>query len=172
MTIKKPIVIDNFLDEKIFKDLSNLMLSDNFDWYYNNFISYENEKLDKNVQNYQFIHMFYKENYGITGHSFSIIEPILKKLNIKLLIRVKANLNPKTEVAKMLGSYHVDSDLDSTTAIFYVNTNNGFTKFENGDVVNCVSNRIVLFHSSLRHVGFSCTDKNLRVVTNINFLSN
>ena len=172
MSIETPVIIDNFLDTKIFDELKFKLLSNTFDWYYNDYILYKDENTKKDSQNYQLIHFFYKENHGITSESFFIIKPILDKLNIKLLLRVKANLNPKTETTKIIGDYHIDSDMNNTTAIFYVNTNNGYTKFQNGKKVNSVSNRLVLFNSNLKHVGFSCTDQNVRVLININFFSN
>ena len=58
-----------------------------------------------------------------------------------------------------------------TTAIYYLNTNNGFTKFENGDKVNSVANRIVIFDSNLKHTGTSCTDSYARLLINFNYFS-
>ena len=56
-----------------------------------------------------------------------------------------------------------------TTAIYYLNTNNGFTKFENGDKVNSVANRMVIFDSNLKHTGTSCTDAHARMLINFNY---
>ena len=36
-----------------------------------------------------------------------------------------------------------------TTSIFYVNTNNGYTKFEDGSIVESVANRMLIFDSNL-----------------------
>ena len=52
------------------------------------------------------------------------------------LVRIKANLNPVTETLQIHDdAWHNDFD-NMTTAIYYLNTNNGFTKFKNGDKVN------------------------------------
>ena len=56
-----------------------------------------------------------------------------------------------------------------TTAIFYANTNNGYTKFENGLIVESVANRMVFFSADMKHTGTSCTDEKTRVVINFNY---
>ena len=56
-----------------------------------------------------------------------------------------------------------------TTAILYVNSNNGYTLFEDGTKVESVENRIVLFDSNLRHTGTTCTEEKVRIVVNFNF---
>ena len=54
-------------------------------------------------------------------------------------------------------------------AIYYFNTNNGYTLFENGDKVESIRNRLIMFKSNLRHTGTTCTDKPNRYVLNINY---
>ena len=56
----------------------------------------------------------------------------------------------------------------STTSIFYMNTNNGYTKFEDGTKIESVANRLVSFPSNMKHKGTSCTDEKTRVVINFN----
>ena len=66
--------------------------------------------------------------------------------------------------------FHNDWDYeDSKTSIFYVNTNDGYTEFEDGTVVESVENRLVTFPSPLKHTGTSCTDTSRRMVININY---
>ena len=55
------------------------------------------------------------------------------------------------------------------TAILYLNTNNGYTKFENGEIVGSVENRLVLFDGNMQHAGTTCSDKRYRAVFNLNF---
>ena len=57
----------------------------------------------------------------------------------------------------------------SSTSIFYVNTNNGYTKFEDGTKVESVANRMVTFPANMKHTGTSCTDEKIRVVINFNY---
>ena len=56
-----------------------------------------------------------------------------------------------------------------TTSIFYVNTNNGYTKFEDGTKVESVANRMLTFPANMKHIGTSCTDEQTRVVINFNY---
>jgi predicted nuclease of restriction endonuclease-like RecB superfamily len=58
----------------------------------------------------------------------------------------------------------------SITGIYYCNTNNGYTAFEDGDQIESVQNRLVLFPSNMKHSGSTCTDVNSRVAININFI--
>jgi hypothetical protein len=51
-----------------------------------------------------------------------------------------------------------------------VNTNNGYTKFEDGTKVECVANRLLTFPTNIKHCGASCTDEKTRVVINFNYL--
>ena len=64
-------------------------------------------------------------------------------------------------------SYHVDYRNNPTvkTAILYINTNNGCTKFKEHGKVKSVENRIVIFDSNLEHQGVTCTDQKRRVVS-------
>jgi hypothetical protein len=58
-----------------------------------------------------------------------------------------------------------------TTLILYMNTNNGYTEFEDGMKVESVANRIVSFPEETKHRGTSCTDEKIRMVINFNFLT-
>ena len=53
--------------------------------------------------------------------------------------------------------------------IFYLNTNNGYTEFENGEIVKCEENTLVTFDSQIKHRAVSQTDTKQRVVVNINY---
>ena len=65
--------------------------------------------------------------------------------------------------------YHHDYD-DMKTAVFYINTNNGYTEFENGVRVNSVANRVCIFDSHLKHRGTTHSEgSNQRIVVNFNY---
>ena len=59
--------------------------------------------------------------------------------------------------------------LDSTTSIFYVNTCNGYTYFEDGSKVESVANRMVIFPNGTKHAGTTCSDRPGRIVINFNY---
>ena len=50
-----------------------------------------------------------------------------------------------------------------------MNTNNGYTEFEKGDIVESVENRMVIFDSNLKHQTVTCTDEKIRIVINFNY---
>ena len=170
---------DNFLDQKEFNELQNFLMGNMIVWHYNPIIDFQDDK-DK----FQFIHIFYN-NYAPTDASVERINPILTKVCPLAIWRIKANLLTKTPNI-IENEFHVDMqkiykdgvDIDfdrkkilkqSTTSIFYVNTNNGYTKFEDGTKVESVANRLVSFPSNMKHKGTSCTDEKIRVVINFNY---
>ena len=165
-------IIDNFLPEYQFKQIQSIFLGDLFPWYYNERIVNPTEE-GYNSKDYQFTHTFFDKRPPWNGdqyHSssfFSIIEPNLKLLGVTKLYRIKANLNPRT-VFHRRGGYHIDYP-DIKTAVYYVNTNNGWTEFKKGGRVKSVANRIVIFDSNLMHQGVTCTDEKRRVVINFNY---
>ena len=115
--------------------------------------------------------------YDMMGSYFDVFFNYIKMLeNINdRLLRIKANLLPRCEKTKR-HSFHKDLyphfDIPNRlTAIYYVNTNNGWTEFENGDKVPSVENRILIFDSSLPHTGTRATNASSRVVINFNYVS-
>ena len=159
---------DNFLEQNIFDELQSFIMGDNFDWYYNNAIDYEDD-----VDKFQFIHWFYKNH--CPTQSYQQLQPILGILDVTAIFRIKANLLTKTpKIIENL--FHVDMIEVSeeklkhwTTSIFYMNSNNGYTEFEEGTKVESVANRMVTFPANLKHYGTSCTDEKTRVVINFNY---
>jgi len=75
-----------------------------------------------------------------------------------------------------VGGFHVDFDIpyireNCTTATFYLNTNNGGTKFydEDGPIVNSEANTLVRFPTNTPHAGVWATDAKLRYVLNMTY---
>ena len=122
------------------------------------------------VDNYQFVH-------GLHGGAmpqsrlFEYMLPVLDKLNVAAIIKIKANLTTKTPSIVKHG-YHVDQNFPhSKTAILYLNTCDGYTSFENEGIVESVENRVVIFDSNKKHTGTSLTNDSRRIVININYFS-
>ena len=154
--------IDNFLSEEDFIPLKDTLNGFNFPWYFNDEICYEGDGLC------QFTHTFFEELTRSPNSDFyPLVECFLDKLEVKELIRIKANLNVKTEVPIQTG-YHIDYP-DATTAVFYLDTNNGGTELNKTTFVESVANRIVIFDSNIQHTGVTCTDQKKRIVLNINY---
>ena len=163
----KPVIIDNFLDKQSFQNLQNIMFGENFCWNYNESIDYSDEEGDK----FQFTHNLMGTRLLPGYESISII---LRTFKAKEVFRIKANLLTRTSEI-VVNSFHTDMNdleiLPYTTAILYINTNNGYTEFQNGAKVESIENRMVVFPAEMKHRGTSCTDKKVRVVINFNYLT-
>ena len=165
----KPECIDNFLGKKEFDELQTLMMGEDFAWYFNPYIVSSTKK----EKGFQFIHMFYQNDLPRSAYFKSLL-PIFEIINPITLWRTKANLLTRTPSINVQ-SFHIDRE-DSpeklkywTTSIFYINTNNGYSKFEDGTQVESVANRMVMFPANMKHCGTSCTDEKTRVVINFNY---
>ena len=164
-------IIDNFLEQKDFDELQTIIMGSEFNWVYRTTIDYEND-----VDKYQFIHGFYEKCFPISP-VIEILNPIINTIDVYALLRIKANLLTRTpDIIK--NQFHTDTGGMSeeklkqwTTSIFYVNTNNGYTEFEDGTKVESIANRMVFFPSNVKHRGTSCTDEKTRVVINFNYFS-
>ena len=147
-------IIDNFLPDNNFNHIKNIITSQYFPWCYaptlKNVETGEiNELEHKETQN-QFVHLFYNFDVPVTEY-FQELKCFREKLEVKSLVRIKANLNPCIDKVLEHG-YHIDLP-DCTTAVYYLNTCEGYTKFETGEVVESVENRIVIFDSNIKHTG-------------------
>jgi len=161
------VIIDNYLSSEEHKTIKEAILGD-FPWYYSDFKVGNETFNDKN--NYQFVHVFYN-NYMITSQYWQIILPIINKINPVAIVKVKANINPNTDTHNLF-AFHTDinSKFKGKTAIYYVNTNNGYTVFKDGTGVESVANRIVIFDNDILHTNTTCTDQKIRCVLNFNYV--
>lgn len=162
-------IIDNFIDQESFDILQKTMIGDDnqFAWYHSHYKNFKGDGMS------QFIHMFFMP-YTYQSNFHPLIHPILDKLQATALIRIKANLTMKTPKPHTC-HFHVDvaeNYKHSKTAVFYVNTNNGYTLFKKGKKkVASVANRIVIFDAKEEHTTVTQTDTNIRVVINLNFFN-
>ena len=162
-------IIDNFLPEDEFEKIEKNLMGHMFPWFYTYKITESDKDQDLPDFQYQFCHIFFGD-HQITSNFFPLLEPVLTKLNAKALIRIKANCIPKTfEIVKH--GFHTDMK-NNRTAILFINTNDGFTEFKFGKIVESKRNRLIEFDSNLLHRGTTCTDKQTRVNINFNFFKN
>ena len=173
----KPLIIDNFIEQRSFQVLKYTMLGETFCWSYSDAIEHADD-----VDRFQFTHSFYRENigpnseqYGLLGGHFGFLNTVIQKMRVKEIFRIKANLLTRT--SKIVpNTFHTDVGgnmgvIPYTTAIFYINTNNGYTEFEDGTKIESVENRWIAFPEDTPHRGTSCTDEKVRVVINFNYLT-
>ena len=158
-------IIDNFLSQTDFEVVQQFLLGPNFTWHLNDSIAKHKHGLDQ----YQFCQVFFDVSKPYLQNYSNFLTPLFNKLQAKYILRVKANCRPRTSNA-VLSEYHTDMDLNQQTAIFYLNTNNGYTLFKDGTKVHSLANRLLTFDGNLQHCGCSATDSNYRIVLNINYI--
>jgi len=167
-------IFDNFLSQESLKKIQDAMLDITclapIAWFYNDIVDYHDPENDY-LNNFQFTHTFYIAGRPCSD-KFYLLDEIMGKLNPAAIVRIKANLLTVTQ-ERVVHKMHCDIDnLKCKTAIFYVNSNNGVTIFEDGSEVKSVANRLVLFDSDIKHTGTTCTDQKARCVINFNYFEN
>ena len=170
-------IIDNALSEEDLLQIQDVMMySSKFPWYLNDEITTEKEK----SSGFYATHMFFYNGADADHKIFSdpekvnvspwisIMQPVLKILNPKSILRVKGNFYPRTNFVEE-HQPHIDYPFCHSAALFYVNTCNGFTRLEDGSIIDSVANRLLLFDGSLYHNSTTCTDQTGRFNINFNF---
>ena len=175
-------VKDNLLSSFQLKELQTMFYGDQFPWFLSSVLSNVSNPYTGNfkilcsdMENYQFIHLFVS-NDGIRSTSpyIDLIKPIIAAIDneypyLDTLIRIKANLNPRTSSIVRHG-FHKDHYKDDVKAsIFYVNSCDGYTEFEDGTRIESVANRLITFPQHIKHRGTTCTNKPYRMVINFNY---
>ena len=164
-------VYDNFVDKKNWSDIYSELTSHTFPWYWGEVLQDQYLSCDQK-NNYQFCHYLYVDSPHNVSTYISLIQPLLDKIKPDILISVKANLNPRT--AKIIEhGYHVDYEFNKnfmTTGVYYINDNNGYTKFDSGSIIDSVANRYVEFPTYLPHTGSTLSNQQRRIVINFNYV--
>ena len=159
----KYIVEDIFLDQIDFKNLKNLLLGETFPWYFKDYVAHTR----KHEVHFYWSHMFYIESKAISPF-VKLIDPLFKKLEIKALIRVRANLY--SNQGKIIEhENHIDFSFKHKGALFSLNTCDGFTVLKDGTKIHSVANQILLFDASQPHHSSTCTNTKVRCNININY---
>jgi hypothetical protein len=169
---KTMLVLDNYLDRTLFLSIRAALQAASFPWEKSQILSDQAAAHLAPGDNLQYVHGFYLRKPGmlIRSEKLAILAPLLEQLKPLSLIKVKVNRTTRKDRHIEYG-LHVDTRRrGATTAIFYLNSNNGYTRFGNGEQVVSVENRLVLFDAGTLHTGASCTDADDRMVLNINMV--
>ena len=154
----------NILKKDKIKEINNIILNEQFPWYLQKKIN----SLDKTGYGY-FTHSLYLDNKINSRFYEMIIPEIIKSLNIKSLIRARLNLYPTTSKT-VKHAYHIDYQFKHISAVYFLNTNNGFLFFKNPlKKVKPENNKCVIFDGNHFHCSSSCTDKSHRITLNLNY---
>jgi len=167
--MKGYVVIDNFLPKNEFDKIKEIHMSNMFPWYFMNHVANKEDN-----KNFYFIHTFYNFDKLLSNQFYfrACCEPLLSKIGydkINRLIRIKSNLFTKTG-EQIKHGMHSDYFFEHTTGVFSINTNNGYTGFEDGTKIESVENRMLLFNGLIKHQSVSQSDTKLRLNMNLNFI--
>ena len=164
---------DDFLPEEIIHDLEWVIMGQNFAWFLQNkWGADEAEKINGYTKTNNYLqHNFWSKGWYSDRYNDVCRAWVDMYIRPTAIIRVKGNLYPKTEKIKEHG---FDADFDykhknCMTSIICINTNNGYTKFENGKIVESIRNRLVTFPAHLKHTSSTCTDEEYRCIINLNY---
>jgi hypothetical protein len=157
-------IIDNFLSKEDFNNIKNFMLNSHFPWNLTPVVSNDKEDLPM-TGSYYFTHEFWSGFH--TEQEAQIFAPILNKIECRAIMRIKGNLYPSTETL-IHHMNHIDFEFPHRGAIFYLNTNDGLTVID-GEEVESIENRLLLFDPTVPHHSTTCTNDKCRINVNFNF---
>ena len=170
---KKVQIFNNFLDQEVFLEIKKFIMSPRCQWRYVNYIAHKDGR-DNDNDGY-FVHSFkdchpqtFEDRYPESPH-FPLIAKILDKIQYRNILRIRSSLYPRRDVQKS-DPFHIDYNFPHRVCIFYVNTNNGYTMFENGEKIPSVENQLATFDGSEKHCSVVQTDTPARYIVNINIL--
>ena len=184
-------IIDNLLDPQDYQDINSMLLPTigqptSFPWYWVGGKTVDKEGGESgDYSNFQFVHILQQTIPEVSKSAhFPIVLPILHKMNdVLALVRIKVNLETNKGVQLESGfhwDYHSTFESEQKkempyptmhVAIFYVNTNNGYTDFKNKDLTvgSSKENTALLFDGKEEHRSISQTDKLWRLNINIDY---
>lgn len=162
--MKNYTVVDNFLEKKEFEKLKHKITYGGIPWYFSSNISGHGDDTDVYFASVLFDHMSNTHSEFLND-----VLPIIAMIQPTILIRVKANLYPNTG-KQIHHASHKDYSFSHQGAIFYINENNGPTVLDGKEEIFPKENRILFFDPSELHHSVSCTDKNIRINLNFNYL--
>jgi len=155
-------IIKNFYDKEKFKEIQKIIQGPHFPFYYNKDVADYEKSND-----FYFTHCFYEKNQPNSNY-FQMLLPMIDVIKPKSILRVKANLYPRTEKLHH-HKKHTDFDFKNYGLVLSINTCNGGTLIEN-DFIPSVENQAVIFDASIPHNSTTCTDQKARWNINFNYL--
>jgi len=161
---------NKFLPNKNFKEIQDALMSAYFPYFRQPSVGVKDEK----TLGCLLTHLLVVEGNIVANDQLNhlVLQPIIKRFS-KIyksinLIRVKVNLYPYQN-QQFKSAYHIDQHEDHKVCLLSINTNNGYTEFENGAVFNAVENNALIFDGSLSHRSVSQTDHSSKINININY---
>ena len=158
------IVKDNFLEEGYFRSIQQFVMNPHFPWGFQSEVANHGE-----IQHdhFYFLHLLYDQGEPKSSLYPELI-PFYEMLEVKAFIRSRVMLYTN-QGKQIIHERHVDKPYSHKASLLYLNTNNGFTEFDDGKRVESVENRLVTFDGSKEHSSSTCTDEKVRLVLAINY---
>jgi hypothetical protein len=160
-------VHQNYLSSSFFEELQHLLLSDLFPWYYNKKITGK-EQSTTTGRDFMFTHTLIHKGVVNSDWGEVITKALMEKVSYDKIIRAKINCYSSTEEL-IKHEFHRDSEQSVKVGLFYLNTNNGYTEFENNQKVESKENQMLFFDGKHLHRSTNCTDEKVRITININY---
>ena len=165
-------IIDNYLKKEDFVKIQKWVLNRDFLWH---FVDKPNVTSTDEKQ-FQFGRVFVQYDNVIVNDVVEylkiILKPYCKNKNIQVGInRAKINMYINVDnKSRGLGIHQdIEDEKNYKTLLFYLDTNDGCTEFENGERVETVENRALIFDAHLHHQTITQTNSLFRRNININF---
>jgi len=161
-------VLDNFLAPEVLSLIKDVMYNENFAWYAHDYVA--SKAHDSADDSFYFTHNFYLDEKVNSNHFDTMIVPICFMLlgEEVPLLRAKANLFTKRDKQIKYG-LHTDYSYEKhTTLVYSLNTNNGYTEFEDGTTIPSIENQLLIFDGNIPHRSVGQTDEKFRINFNIN----
>ena len=168
-------IIENIITKKEQEEIKNILLGDNFPWYFTKDIT--NGKSENNQGRMAFKHFYFFEQ-NINSSAYEKILPIvkncLKKLNVIKYDMIEARsflqlpLN-KEIIGDQIDTPHIDKSFKHTVFLYYVLDSDGetilFDKKEKR--IKPKQGRVVIFDGDIEHTAIQ-PEKNARCIINFN----
>ena len=165
-------IIDNFLQKKVYQEISNYLTSNKVPWYFIDKDVIGDEYGSTKNKNGYYSCCFYNKFEPDHESFYKYIPPILDKLKIRALIQIRANLIFR-DIDTKESAFHADFPYsNSTTGILFFSTCNAQTilKIEDQEIaVDSVENRMLLFPTNVLHKAIYQDNLHKRYLINFNF---
>ena len=152
-------IVDDFLPVGDYQKLVNELLSGDFDWYHNH--DAESDFL------HYFNHIFYT-NYGFSSKYANKLNGFISQINPAALIHVRANLFSKDTKVKEFAPC-VNFQFKHKCLLYFINSNDGYTKLSDGTKLYSKDNRAVFFDVDAPFIDTTCTDDVFRMTMTLHY---
>lgn len=167
-------VFDNVLSESDFKKVYDTVTSSGCNGWTMGKTVHDELLPEGENQQLQFVKLMFSDIDMLASPELEELKPLFTFLDAYKLLRVKVNvLGMDTEIKET--GYHLDINglgyENIKIAVFYLNTNNGYTKTKGGQIVESVRNRVAILDNTTYHTGTNATDTQYRIVINVVYMT-